>query len=116
MTEFSTLLLDQSAWDLVLDSNRNIALAGPPYSLAQDVASSVRTFLGECYYNTKLGVPYFDNSPASLLTQQISAQALTVPGVVTAQTVVTSFTSEGALAGYISFTDENDQTVVVNFG
>ena len=28
----NTLLLDQSAWDLVLDVNGNIALAGTPYS------------------------------------------------------------------------------------
>ena len=45
MTTYSTLLLDQTEWDLVLDASGNIALASPPYALAQDVASAVRTFL-----------------------------------------------------------------------
>ena len=54
-----TLLLDRTAWDLCLDSNGNIALASEPYSLAQDVASAVRLFLGECYYDTTKGIPYW---------------------------------------------------------
>jgi hypothetical protein len=120
VTEFNTLLLDQTLWDLVLDQNGNIALAAPPYALAQDVASAVKTFLGEVFYDTTLGVPYFQDvlgklPPASLLTQLITDQALTVPGVVTAQTNINSFDS-GSVSGQIIFTDENDQTTVVNFG
>lgn len=111
---YNTLLLDQTAWDLVLDANGNIAMATPPYALAQDVATAVRTFLGDNYYNTTLGIPYFDGQPASLLSQQIAAQALTVPGVVTAQMVITSYDAEGNLAGYIAFTDESGETTVVN--
>lgn len=114
MPMFNTLLLDQTAWDLVLDAHGNIAVATPPYALAQDVATAVRTFLGDNYYNTTLGIPYFDGQPASLLAQQISAQALTVPGVVTAQMVITSYDAEGNLAGYIAFTDESGETTVVN--
>jgi len=34
MTRYNTLLLDRSAWDLVLDSSGNIAMASPAYSLA----------------------------------------------------------------------------------
>lgn len=115
MAELNTLLLDQNAWDLVLDASGNIAMASPPYALAQDVASAARTVAGECYYDTTKGVPYFDDEPAPLLTQQITVQALTVPGVVTAQTQVTSFDDEGNLSGFIAFTDENDQSTVVNF-
>lgn len=119
MTMFNTLLLDTVAWDLVLDASGNIALAAPPYALAQDVASAVRTFLGEVYYDTTQGIPYFDEvlghlPPASLLTQLISNQALTVPGVVTAQCVITAFTA-GAVSGQIQFTDESGVTTVVNF-
>lgn len=114
MAEYSTLLLDQSAWDLVIDAAGNIAVAGPPYSLAQDVASAVRTFLGEVYYDTTLGIPYFEDAPASLLTQQISDAALTVPGVVTAATTVDSFSTDGTLTGTIAFTDESGGTTVVN--
>jgi hypothetical protein len=54
-----TLLLDRSLWDLTLDINGNIAMASEPYAIAQDVASACRTFLGECYYDTSQGVPYF---------------------------------------------------------
>ena len=73
MTQYNTLLLDQSAWDLVIDSAGNIAMATPPYALAQDVASAVRLFLGELWYNTPKGIPYFEDvlgqlPPATLLT------------------------------------------------
>lgn len=115
----NTLLLDRTAWDLVLDAAGNIAMASPPYSLAQDVASSVRTFLSELYYDTTQGIPYFDQvlgslPPAALLTQLISNQARTVPGVVAAQCVITAFDG-AAVSGQITFTDEAGVTTVVNF-
>jgi hypothetical protein len=119
MTMYNTLLLDTDQWDLVLDASGNIAMATPPYSLAQDVASAVRTFLGEVYYDTTQGIPYFEEvlgqvPPAALLTQLISNQALTVPGVVTAQCVITSFNA-GAVTGQIQFTDESGETTIVHF-
>lgn len=110
----NTLLLDQTAWDLVLDASGNIAMASPPYALAQDVASAVRTFLGEVYYNTTLGVQYFADAPAALLAQAISNQALTVPGVVSAQTIV-SF-KNGVLSGQVIFTGDSGETTEVSFG
>lgn len=118
-TPLSTLLLDQSAWDLVLDTMGNIALAAPPYALAQDVASAVRTFLGELWYDTTQGIPYFQQilgklPPASVITQLISNAALTVPGVVTAQTVITAFDADG-VSGQIQFTDSSGVTTNVNF-
>jgi len=89
MTQYNTLLLDQSAWDLIIDSAGNIAMATPPYALAQDVASAVRLFLGELWYRTPDGIPYFENvlgqlPPLTLLIAYIERAALTVPGVVTA--------------------------------
>jgi hypothetical protein len=119
MTMYATLLLDTDEWDMVIDASGNIAVAQPPYSLAQDVASAIRTFLGEVYYNTKQGLDYFGQvfghlPPAALLTQLLSNQALTVPGVVTAQTVISSFTG-GDVTGQVQFTDESGETNVVNF-
>lgn len=119
MTMFSTLLLDQTAWDLVLDAHGNIALAAPPYALAQDVASAIRLFLGELYYNTQKGVPYFQDilgslPPASMLTQLLSNQALTVPGTVSARTVITAYDA-GSVSGTVYFTDESGETTLVNF-
>ncbi|AJJ19826.1 hypothetical protein [Yersinia intermedia] len=57
----NTLLLDRTAWDLVLDANGDIAMASLPYSIAQDVASAIKTFIGECWYDTSQGVPYVTN-------------------------------------------------------
>ena len=110
---FNTLLLDQAAWDLVIDSNSNIAMAAPPYALAQDVASAVRTFIGELWYDTTQGIPYFQEvlgqlPPISLLKQLIVNAALTVSGVVQAQCVISSFNSSTReITGQIQFIDEN---------
>lgn len=119
MTTYNTLLLDQQKWDLVLDSAGNIALATPPYALAQDVASAVRLFAGELWYNTTLGIPYFEEilghlPPLSLLTGYIENAARTVPGVVTAQCIISSFNSR-EIGGQIQFVDENGANNAVNF-
>lgn len=122
MTTYNTLLLDQTAWDLVLDANGNIAMASPPYSLAQDVASAVRTFLGEVYYDTTQGIWSTDVNgktlgklpPTALLVELINQTALTVPGVVTVQTFITSFQGRN-VTGNIQFVDENNETHTVNF-
>jgi hypothetical protein len=87
----STLLLDRTTWDLVLDASGNIASATEPYSLAQDAASAIKTFLGECYWDTTVGIPYltaiFTGVPPSVtaLKQMFINAALTVPDVVSAQ-------------------------------
>lgn len=119
MTMLNTLLLDTDQWDLVLDAAGNIAMASPPYALAQDVASAVRTFLGEVWYDTTLGIPYQTEvlgklPPAAMLTQLISTEALTVPGVVTAQCVITSFAAR-EVSGQIIFTDESGEETTIAF-
>lgn len=111
MTTYNTVLLDRSEWDLVLDSFGNIALAAPPYALAQDVASAVRLFFGELWYDTAKGVPYFEDvlahlPPVSLLVGYMEKAALTVPGVVSARVVLSGFDSR-EVTGEIQFIDEN---------
>lgn len=113
----STMLLDQTAWDLVLDSAGNIAKATPPYALAQDVASACRLFLGELWYNQNAGIPYFGDilgqlPPVSLLTGWIERQALTVPGVINAQCTITSF-ADREIIGQVQFTDETGTTTTI---
>ena len=100
-----TLLLDLNAWDLVLDSSGNIALASEPYSVVQDVASALRTFAGECWYNTLLGVPYWQqilgkSPPLELLKAQFVAAALTVPSVTSARCFITSYVGR-AITGQV---------------
>ena len=116
----NTLLLDQSAWDLVLDVNGNIALAGTPYSYAQDVASAVRTFLGECWYNTNLGLPYWQKilgelPPLGYIQQQIGVEALTIPNIISAEATIVAFT-DGDIQGVILITDADSNPAIVAFG
>lgn len=119
MTQFDTLLLDGSAWDLVLDSSGNIAMAAPPYALAQDVASAMRLFLGELWYDTTKGVPYFEDvlgklPPPSLLLGHLEAAALTVPGVVQAQCIIDAF-DDREIRGRNQFIDETGAANAVAF-
>ncbi|KSW22629.1 MULTISPECIES: hypothetical protein [unclassified Pseudomonas] len=115
----STLLLDRSAWDLVLDGEGNVALATEPYAIAQDVASAVRTFLGECWYDTTQGLPYWQQilgkyPPVSLIKKKIEMAALTVPKVAEVKTIAVSFTERG-LTGQIQIIDTDGQEAGVSF-
>ena len=119
MTMFNTLLLDRTQWDLVIDSAGNIAQAAPPYALAQDVASAVRLFIKELWYDTTKGIPYWENvlghlPPASLLTGYIEKAALTVPGVVSAQCIISAFNAR-EITGQIKFIDETGAANGVHF-
>lgn len=85
----STLLLDLTYWDLLADANGNIAIASEPYRIAQDVATAVRVWLGEQYYNTAVGIPYatkiMGQAPSlAFLKAQIETTTLNVPGVAKA--------------------------------
>jgi hypothetical protein len=105
-----TLLLDQTAWDLVLDANGNIAVADDPYSIAQDVASAVRTFAGECSFDTKLGMPYWSKilghlPPLSLIRESIKVEALRIKGVNQVQ-VVFDRLDQRRLTGQIQIIDD----------
>lgn len=113
----NTMLLVQDFWDICLDASGNIALATAPYALAQDVASAIKTFLGELYYDTSQGIPYFTKvlgylPPASLITGYIEQQALTVPLVLTATCTITAF-NDRELTGQVVFTDSSGQTTTI---
>lgn len=109
-----TLYLDPGPWDLSLDSDGNMAYAKDPYSKAQDVASAIKLFRGELYYDTSKGIPYFDETLGkkqsfALYQKRLVDAALTVPGVAAAQAGVDS---EGgrAIIGAVTFSDsENNQ-------
>jgi hypothetical protein len=115
----NTLLLDQSAWDLVLDINGNIALAEAPYSIAQDVASAIRTFIGECWYDNSLGLPYWQNilgqyPPLQFVEQQMNNAAFTIPNVAETKVTFTSFKNR-VLSGQIEIIDTDGQANNVAF-
>jgi len=115
-----TLLLDTQLWDLCLDSGRNIAAAQAPYQLAQDVASAIRTFLGEVWYDDTLGVDYFGQvlghtPPLAVLQALLVKAAVSVTGVVSAQCVINSFDrATRKVAGQVLFVDSSGTTGTVS--
>ncbi|MDB5777618.1 MAG: hypothetical protein JWP38_3751 [Herbaspirillum sp.] len=115
----NTLLLDQVLWDLCKDANGNIAMATEPYAIAQDVASAVRVFLGEVWYDTTQGIPYSKNvlgqrPQLGYLKAQIERVALTVPGVVKAQCLFASFSGR-VVRGQIKIIDTTGASNNVQF-
>ena len=113
----NTLLLDNTNWDLVSDAAGNIAMASEPYSFAQDVASALKLFLGELWYDFTAGVPYFTDilghAPPITFFQEVMVQAaLTVPGVVSAECTI-SATDNRTVTGQVTFTTTNGLTGVV---
>ena len=117
---FTTLLLDVGLWDLTLDASGNIALASPPYALAQDVASACRTVLAEVYYDDTIGVDYFGllfgkTPPIAVFQDQFVEATLTVPGVTKAVCNVESFdNTTREVTGQVLFTDVNNVTQTVS--
>jgi hypothetical protein len=115
-----SLPLNTSTWDLELDSNGNWNLTDEPASIAQDVASAIRTFAGECWYNTNLGMPYFQSilwqlPPGSLVVSFIVAQAMTID-LVTKCTVVSLQLINRKLTGTVVIqTSNSSNNLVVGF-
>jgi len=118
-TRYNTVYLDPTAWDFVADISGNIAMASPPYSLTQDAASAIRTFLGEVYYDTTIGVDYsgqiLGKMPSlQVLKAQLIAQAMTVPGVVTAKVYFSSVVNRQVL-GQVQITDSSGTVSAASF-
>lgn len=115
----NTLLLDRAVWDLVKDASGNIALAADPYAMAQDVASAIKLFQGELWYDTTKGLPYFSKilghrPPIAYLKAQFIAAALTVPGVVSAQCFIATITDR-EVTGQVQITDTAGNVQSIGF-
>lgn len=114
-----TLLLDTVKWDLVLDLFGNMAVASDPYSQAQDAASAIRLFQGELYYDTIPGVPYWASilgqaPPIPLMKAKFVEAALTVPGIVSAECLITSITNRG-VTGQVLLSNTDNLTASTTF-
>jgi hypothetical protein len=115
-----TALLDTDKWDIVLDAAGNLAIATEPYQFAQDVASAIKLFLGELWYDTTKGVPYFSqvlghSPPITYFQALMEEAALTVPGVVTAACTIISL-QDRTVSGQVRFTTVTGQTGTVAIG
>ena len=84
----ATSLALNSDWDLFADPSGNIATVKGAAQIAQDVASSVRTFRGDLWYDTTQGIQYDlilgQRAPLSLIRSAFINAALTVPDTVSA--------------------------------
>ena len=104
-------------WDLSLDAGGNIATVSGSEAIAQDVACAIKTFLGEAYFDTTLGIPYFpqvlgEGYSLPLLQALMNAQALSVPGVVQAKTTLTR-TGDRGVTGVVEVVDTTGATLNV---
>lgn len=128
MTTFNTIGLNTAlnpatgapTWDLLVDNRGNIALATGAAAVAQDVASAVQTYQGECWFDTTQGLPYFtsllgQSYNAPLFAALYSQAARTVPGVVLAQTTFTGLNSARKLTGTVSVIDTTGQALNAHF-
>jgi hypothetical protein len=108
----NTLLLDNTTWDLLTDSAGNIAMATEPYALSQDVASAIKLYKAELWYDVAKGIPYFEqiwgkSPPINVFKEYMVAAALTVPGVLKARCVIASFSRETRnVDGTVFFIDQ----------
>ena len=114
----TTMLLDRTLWDLVLDTSGNIAMASEPYSIAQDVASAIRLVKAELWYDTTQGVPYFgqilgEKPPIAFMKAQFVAAALTVPDVVSAVCYITGF-SDRTITGQVQVTSASGAVITIS--
>jgi hypothetical protein len=115
----NTLLLATDTWDLITDANGNMAMATAPYAIAQDVASAVKLFARELWYDTTQGISYFENilgkrPPLQYVKAQVEKAALTVPEVVTARCLFAGFKGR-ALSGQIQIIDKTGASHNVHF-
>lgn len=120
-----TWLLDVNTWDICLDANGNWAIAEAPYSLAQDVATAVRTFLSEVWFDDTLGIDWYGqflgHTPQLTVLQEaiVNAALGAVPKtadvyVKSAVCVIQSFDpTTREVVGQVQFVDSNGNTGVV---
>jgi hypothetical protein len=115
-----SLVLNWDTWDLQLDSNNNLALwTDYNSSVAQDAACAIKTFLGDCWYNNTLGLPYFQKvfgqqPPLSYISAKIIAQCLTMANITRA--VVLTLGTKTVLIGATKLTQLTGTVLVWPLG
>lgn len=115
----STVLVNPATWDLLVDAKQNIAVASEPYAFAQDAASAIKLFLGEDYYDTTRGVPYWEQilghwPPVRVMKANFIAAALTVPGIVEANCFIDSIIDRRP-SGQVQVTDRTGAISTAGF-
>lgn len=115
-----SMLLETETWDLSLDASGNIAATQNPYAVAQDAACACSTFLGEAWYDTTLGIPYYERIlghwPGSqLINTKMAAEAEKLPYVQDAFCTVTISNDTRVSSGVMTLTDTNFEQSIIQF-
>lgn len=115
-----SLLLNVEKWDISLDDSGNIGITSNPYAVAQDAACACSTFLGECWYDTTLGIPYYERilgkwPGTQLIATKMATEAKKLPYVQSAFCTVTVGKVSRAASGVMTLTDTNNITSNIQF-
>lgn len=87
-----TLALNEATWDLTLDNLGNIATKSDQRQKAQDVATSVKVYSGECVFDSERGLPYnlvmAEQVNRPLLQEYVNIETKRIDGVQNTEVVV----------------------------
>lgn len=105
-------------WDLSLDGSGNILVIDGPAAVAMDVACACQVFLGECYYDNTLGIPYQTNIlgrsfSGSYLAQKLQQEAKKIIAVKDALAIVTIDRTTRKVNATIRVTTVDDEDIEV---
>lgn len=107
-----TLALNDD-WDIYIDDNSNIATKEKNERLAQDVASSVMVWKGECAFDVERGIEFSKmEEHRNTIETEINNQALLVDGVADSYVEMTSFENR-TLTPVIHVTNEENETFTI---
>lgn len=114
----SLLLTDQ--WDITLDDTGSMAITANPYAVAQDVACACSTFLGEAWYDTTLGIPYYERilghwPGTQLINTKMTTEAKKLPYVQAAFCTTTVGKADRLASGVMTITDTNNVQTTIQF-
>lgn len=115
----SSLYLSPDTWDLAVDASGSIAVCSDPYALAQNAATAIRTFSGEVFYDTTIGVPYWTDilghfPSLAVVKADLVAAAETVPGVASAQVFITAVVNR-QIQGQVQVTSTTGVVTAASF-
>lgn len=107
-------------WDIHLNGENNLSTTQDANAVAQDVASACKTHLGEVWFDTSLGIPWFTQilgKPVSavFIQAQLEKQAKRLPYVSNARATVITDRATRSSRGLIAIVDANGQELAVIF-
>jgi hypothetical protein len=106
--------------DLFVDSSGNIAIATGSFALALNAACAIRTFSGECWFNSTLGIPYFasilgKNPPIEYLRSQLSTTGLNADPDIKSATVYFTRITDRKLSGQVQVSTSTGNVATSSF-